>query len=403
MALKIGRAGTTVELSEPFSISPRHSRGQRSLSISGHVKEQSTLADANELRSLLLAQIDTIVPVTSDTDPEINGYYLLTQGSVNVEAKLASIANGGFYPYQVSLVRKPNPMFESRITSGLIPNDHSVTPGQGIIAPPVGATSFTPDTGTRLDRVGDEGTVVTYLDANTSSLWSCGVTDFYSGAVGLEVGGRLVGGLDIPDDPTDWLIDSSLIRIGRETSGRFSIRGYRVSWGAALDFKIQEGGVDIDDWQHLFILENRPEVVTIRLLGFQDNADNAGRRTLDISLRRGSRFASFYYRTSASSTVKVRRDPNDAALTTSMQGAGVRDAADDGQGNRWVLMTSKSHTANTTEGSISKSAVTELDFGIGMVIDATSAPVGDRSQDLVDQYLYGMHEQVSVVTAGAAG
>jgi hypothetical protein len=71
--------------------------------------------------------------------------------------------------------------------------------------------------------------------------------------------------------------------------------------------------------------------------------------------------------------------------------------SNDANGNRMIIGSARSHTADTTTGGISKASVTALDFYIGAVISATSPASGDAAADLQAQYIGTLPESTYYV------
>jgi hypothetical protein len=96
-----------------------------------------------------------------------------------------------------------------------------------------------------------------------------------------------------------------------------------------------------------------------------------GRFTVDLTLRRGSRFVELYVQGQTSSTLK-------AVLTTpeaSTAGTGfVRVTANDANGNRAIVGSARTFTADTTNGGLSKASTTTLDAFLGVI----ACPVTSR-------------------------
>lgn len=157
-----------------------------------------------------------------------------------------------------------------------------------------------------------------------------------------------------------------------------------------MEWRFEQGGSGVGVWDHLIPLRYSPEYAAIRLI--QGRSGNRGRRTLDIAIRRGSRFATFFYTTTSSATLKIVRQTTDAATVVSPWG--VRDTNNDAGGNRWVVGTISTHTADTTNGGISKTAAVDFDFFIGYEQGGSGAVAGNAAADLGQQYVHHLSERV---------
>jgi hypothetical protein len=127
------------------------------------------------------------------------------------------------------------------------------------------------------------------------------------------------------------------------------------------------------------VLRNDPEEVTVRL----SYPTAPGRVTVDLGLRRGSRFVTGGIKRHASATLGVARTAAEAATVVT---GGLRATSADADGNRFVMGSSKTLTTATTTAAISKASVTQLDFFLGHEVGASPA-AGDAFADLLAQYL----------------
>lgn len=407
--LQIGRVGAETDLGHPFGFSDASPQnGGRTLSIRGHIKDTTDLATAKYLRDEFIYQARSplqsgLVAVTSLTDPYYDGYYILEGTSLELTHDLGSLQSTGFIPFTASLTKVETIMFASGLTGGVLPNDHAVSSGDPFLAPPGSATTFTPDTGAVRQRPSAEGTIRSYysIDENDTPFWSVHPADYYKGAVKLRVGSPLLlrSGYTVPDDPDNWQLDNGHIRLTGNSSGEFTIEiNDGTTWQSSTAFELLEGGTAVGAWDHITVIRNEPHEVSIRLIQTRTGVTR-GRITLDIQLRRGSVFATFFHTTTASADLKIQRTTTDAATTFSPWG--VHDAANDGDGNRWVLGTRETHTADTTNGGITKTAATTFDYFVGIELDGSSAVAKDTASDMGDQYIHTITERVSPVVAQA--
>lgn len=398
--LTIGRVGLSLDLFNPAAISERTSGRGRSIQIRGHVKDTTGLAQANHLRNQLLAQVQSerstgLVAVISTGDPELNGFYILTAASLEGSHSLGSFIGTGFFPYSVTLEQLETVVFASGLTGGVLPNDHSTVTGDPFVCPPFNATSFTPD-GVEFTRVSQAGTVALFrsVDETDEVFWSVAPANYYLAAAELFVGAAVLAlqsGYEIPDTPNNFIVRNGMIQVTGNTSGEVAMA---VSNGTVYEsnlvFKFQNGGSNVGAWDHIVVLRNDPEEVSIRLI--QGRANTArGRLTLDISLRRGARHATFFFTSTTSQLLKVTRTPNDAGTTVGSHS--IRDSANDGDGNRWVVGSLSTTTKDTTTGGLSRTNTT-LDFYIGYELNGSTAASGDAAADLYLQYIHHLAERV---------
>lgn len=404
--LQIGRVGIDTTLSDPYQIDQRGAAGGPSLTIRGHIKDTATLEEANHLRTEMLAQIksDTVsglVPVISTTDPEIDGFYILTAASVGVSHRMGSLVDKGFIPYTVSLQRVNTNVFSAGLTGGVLPNDHSISSAEPIVAPPQGVTSFTPELTSvlRASAAGGSMRIFRNCDETQTPFFSLVPADYYGGAAKLSTGSplRLRSGTVIPNDPADWRLDNDLARITSASVGRFTTEMHGGStWESSKEWRIDDNGSAIFVWGEIICLRNDPEEVSIRLIQNR-STQPVGRRTLDISLRRGSRHASFLFTVSASVTIKIVRQTSDSG--TNISTWGVRDSTNDGDGNRWIVGSIHTVTQDTSNGGIQRASSTSMDFFVGYEEDGSSALAGNVNTDIGDNYFHHIAERVSPVVA----
>jgi hypothetical protein len=117
-----------------------------------------------------------------------------------------------------------------------------------------------------------------------------------------------------------------------------------------------------------------------------------GRVTVDFTLRRGSRFLEIYVQHLFGTTLKLVRSAVEASSASTGY---IKATAADGAGNKFVLGSARSFTADNVNGGISKTTTPTLDAFVGVEIAA--APTGDAAVDLFQQYLGSPAELVQGV------
>lgn len=158
-------------------------------------------------------------------------------------------------------------------------------------------------------------------------------------------------------------------------------------------------------WNSLAVLRNDPEEVVIRLSLATSQGNVAGILTLDLSLRRGDRLVRLYVTSSNLSYVfKLARDTPEAATAIAYSGVtlgGIRATADDGAGNRYVLL---SYQAAAPVNDLANGAITQgggalvADYAIGAEVGGSHASPGlDDAVSLARQYLAAQVEEQRVV------
>jgi hypothetical protein len=117
-----------------------------------------------------------------------------------------------------------------------------------------------------------------------------------------------------------------------------------------------------------------------------------GRASLDLTLRRGSRFVEGYLQTGTSATLAAYRSTLETNTSFAASGY-VTATGDDADGNRFAVGSARTFTAHTNGGVI-KSSATSLDFWIGVEAGGGSAVSGDAATDLRSQYVACLPEAV---------
>ena len=136
----------------------------------------------------------------------------------------------------------------------------------------------------------------------------------------------------------------------------------------------------------------------------RDANDEQGSRAwwLDITLRRGSQFASFVCTwNGAAKIIELRHTVGVACTAVTPAGAsgplGMRATADDGDGNRIVMACPNTQTQTLGTGRISQAATKVFPFMIGSELDGSGAGTGDTATDVISQYLGHVSEVVRAV------
>jgi hypothetical protein len=159
----------------------------------------------------------------------------------------------------------------------------------------------------------------------------------------------------------------------------------------AKNWDVQFDAVSFGVPDAVSILRNEPEMAVVRLI----RSLSSVRITIDVTLRRGSRFAELYVQTATSGTIK-------AVLSTAEAGTAgtgfVSRTADDANGNRYIVGSTRTLTSDVVNGGISKAATVVMDIVIGSVIGGGAPLTGDAAVDLMKQYIGAPSESVSGVT-----
>jgi hypothetical protein len=76
---------------------------------------------------------------------------------------------------------------------------------------------------------------------------------------------------------------------------------------------------------------------------------------------------------------------------------GVVATSNDAGGNKYMICTPNTHTADTTNGGLSVASAERLKCAIGFVINGSSAATHDDAGRVADQYLGNIGESVRAV------
>lgn len=407
--LTLGRIGVDVEIEEVEGWNHRRGKVDDQITLTGELRA-ATADDTDYLRTELANQAGMLIAVTYSHDPILDGFYILER--VTIGSEPWSYDDEKFYRFSCELKRigsEASTELQSLITAADIQNDFGTTP-QYFHATPPGALAYSAGAGnpTEISRVSEDGAMSVYLDVSASEdpAWAISPANYYKAAAEIWTQDRLRAGRELlVNDPTDWYLTNGLMQVRAATfqdtsNGRIQTRWYDgTAWGTWIDWKITWSATsDIPQWHYLTVVRNTPEVVQVRLV--RDAATvpaSAQRHTLDISLRRGSRFASFVYTYFNAQDHRVGRNVTDAA---SRPGGDASYITDTGliDGNRWVLGCPFDFTADTTNGHITLDVANDVfPFFIGAAIDDAANDSGDGPADLTKQYTGYVAESVRAV------
>lgn len=346
----------------------------------------------------MVAMLDRAMPVIFSTKDTQTGFYTVKDVGANVtdwpEAK--------WFTWTLSLTRigAENAVdMESRLGTVIRLNDFSNL-GERWHAPAAGAYGYftgvgTPSTGSISRVMADaEGTLTVFrgVPAGANPTWGITAPNYLLGRSRVLVGGVERSGAGIRVGAADWSLTNGLIRVTPLSSAAMVKVEYwdGAAW-SGYDFDITVGSDLAPPFTAMTVIRNDFECVVIRLV--KDKAP--GRILVDLTLRRGARFVEGFIQTDASATLGVKTDS--ALAGTDSTTGWVNQTANDANGNRLVVGSPRTFTANTSNTGLSKATSTELSFFIGGEIDGTSAVQGDQADDLYAQYIGTMSEQVLAV------
>lgn len=389
--LTIGR----IPLRETFTAS-EGGGGERTLDLEGQesyppLTRAQVIARHDGINALTAGQC---IPVTFTDKPERNGYYTVKSAGSAYTEYLNDMITA---TWKVSLERVGSDAetdLQSRLTGAVRLNDFSLT-GERWHAPPIGHYAYyTGSTNpTTMTRTGADGAMTVYrgVPANVSPRWGCNPTAYLVGRVKLTTtGSQEVYGVDVPLAATGWALSNGLVNVTTSASATLDVQAYT---GGAYHSKLWNVSVagsasSITSWDGATLLRNDPEMAIMRLT----KGLNPGRATLDLTLRRGSRFVEGYLQTGTSATLAAYRSTLETNTSFAASGY-VTATGNDADGNRFAVGSARSFTAHTNGGVI-KSSATAMDFWIGVAAGGGSAVSGDAATDLRNMYISCMPESV---------
>jgi hypothetical protein len=318
------------------------------------------------------------VAVTFTDKPERNGYYQVKDASSTWTEYRGEMATA---TWKIGLERLGSAGeidLQSRLTGTVRDNDFSLL-GERWHAPPIGHYAYYTGASnpTSMTRTGADGTITIYrsVPADTSPRWGCDPSDYLAGRVRINdtaaASAYEVDGTDRPLPAADWALSNGLVNVTPSASaGVLDVQAYTDGAWHSKYWNIALGGSTVAAWDAASILRNDPEQCILRLTASR----NPGRATLDLTLRRGSRFVEGYLQSGTSTTLAVYLQA--AETNTSFAASGyVAATGSDPDGNQFAAGSAHTFTAHT-DGGLSLADATALDFWIGVI--ATQATLNSN-------------------------
>lgn len=378
----------------------------RNLAVAGQESVPSwvgtSVAQLNARSDDLNGSTYSFVPVTFSDKADRDGYYTIndtTATLTNWEGEMISLS------WTAVLLKVGTPLeidLESRLTGAATRNTSfpaSAATGYRSHTPPVGAYGYW--TGSTepsaVLRPSSDGTITTYLNLPivSTSRWGCSLADYPLGRCRfLDSNGLERSGLGFSVGNTGvWTLQNSLVQASSPpaSGGMIQISSWTSGAWQPKTWDIQFNGTALGTPASVSVLRNEYEMGVVRLLW--DTAP--GRITADLTVKRGDRNLQMYIQSEVSGTIKVVRHTAEGG-SSAVTGY-VTAAANDTAGNRYIVGSAHTFTADTTNGGISAAASTGMDVFVGVLAGGSAAIVGDRAADLYSQYLGSPAEMVSGV------
>lgn len=339
-------------------------------------------------------QVGQCVPVTFTDKPERSGYYMVKSAGSTYTEHLNERVTAD---WKVSLDRIGSDSetdLQSRLTGAVRLNDFSLT-GERWHAPPIGHYAYytSSTNATTMTRTGADGAMTVYrsVPASVSPRWGCLPTAYLTGRVKVATAAsQEVYGVDVPLAATGWTLSNGLVNVAPSASATLDVQAYTSGAYRSKLWNVSVAGSasSVTSWDGATLLRNDPEMCILRLT----KSLSPGRATLDLTLRRGSRFVEGYLQTGTSATLTAYR--SSLETNTSFAASGyVVATSNDADGNKFAAGSARTFTAHTNGGVI-KAAATALDFWIGVAAGGSSAVSGDAATDLRNQYAACLPEAI---------
>lgn len=350
----------------------------------------------------LSQRVDDVVALQGQTLPftfthksEMNGFYYVEDSGGRYKKWVPE--GVGIFPWSLQLRRvgyAEDTDLEARLAGPQTrANDHGAT-GERWHAPNINhvgysAGSTLPNVVTRSTTDGAM-TVYRTLAAGVSPRWGTTAANALLGRVRyLDSSGLERVASTFPAAATGWEVHNGLVRMQvNAANGNLIISHWSGSAWQAKEFTVFHStgpavAMGVPDYAN--VLRNDLECITVRLT----KSLAPGRITVDLTLRRGGRVVELFIQHQFGTTLAVVRSTAEA--TTASTGY-LTATANDPNGHRFVLGSTRTFVADNVNGGISKAAVPVLDAFIG--IQRNGAGTGDLAAQLFAQYLGAASETV---------
>jgi hypothetical protein len=372
-------------------------KDDRVLNLSGQESVPRLTADqVVARREDLLSCVGQIFPVVFTTKTYLNGFYLLQDAGGDLTDWDYSQR---IFAWQCSLQRLGTEYevdIESRLSGAQSRANNFSVVGERTHAPAIGHNAYWSDatTSTAVSRPAEDGTIKAYrnLGLNVSPRWAISPISYGGGRVRILVSGQERAGSQFKFAANTWELANSLVRVRPLSSGgALEIAAYTGGSWRTKNWDITSAAVSLAPFDYAAVLDNRYESATIRLT----KSGVIGRTYVDLTLRRGFRFVEIVVQAEFGATLKVVRATNEAG--TNSLGGTVVAAANDADGNKYIVGSARTFTADITAGGLSIASTALLDAFVGVVAGGTGAVTGDTAADLQKQYVGAPSELIQAV------
>lgn len=372
--------------------------GVRSIVIAGQESAPPlTKAQLKQRHEDIMTMRDMVQSIVWTNKSNHNGYYMVDDISAT-EVDWITEVNKFDWQIRATRIGPDNATdIESRLTGIARINDFGLS-GERWNAPSIGHYAYYigPNSPTSVTRASENGNIIVYrnIPNGINPRWGCAAEDYMDGRAMILVDGieRTGTNLKASAGVGDWELNNGLVRVRPVTNT------LEVAVWSGSDWRPKTWGVFtntsdlVAEFDQMTVIRNDPEMVTIRLL---KSLATSGLSTLDLTLRRGSRFVEGYMRRSTAAELKVRLASAETFTDNSSSGYIVA-TNDDLDGNRFAAGSSKEFDTHAN-GGVLRTNTTEFDFWLGVVVGGGSAASGDQATDLRDQYIGAMAEYTMAV------
>lgn len=361
--------------------------GDRGIALTGQesIPRLSHAAVARQ-REDFLTMPGQFVPLVFQDKTYLNGFYTVDDATGTIEDWGDELA---VYRWSANLTRagtESDTDIESRLSGAITRvNDFAVV-GERSHAPAIthGGYWTNATVASSVARTGEDGVLKLYrgLGATINPRWATTPAGYSTGRVRFtdELGRERTGDSALLP-ALGWSVSNGLVRVQPLSSGGvLEIAAYTGGAWRTKAWDVLINGVSAGVFDRCMILANQYEGVTVRLMKMM----TVGRFYLDISLRRGHRFAELYLQSEYGATLKVARTTTEVGVNT--LGGTIVATSNDADGNKYIVGSARTFVADLN-GGISKVAAPTLDAFVGVVAAGTGAAVGDQAADLQKQYV----------------
>lgn len=385
--VSIGR----IVMREDFNISDS---ADRVLSLSGQESiPRLTAAQVVAAREDFLSIVGQVLPITFGTKSYLNGFYLINDASGDVVDWGNGLQTFAWKCNAARLGSESEVDIESRLSGALSRANNFAVVGERTHAPAIAHNAYWSDAtvSTSVSRTAEDGVIKVYrnLGVAVSPRWAVSPASYGGGRVRVLIAGFERAGTAFKCDPTQWELSNGLVRV--RPNVKLEVAAYTGgSWKPKL-WDTLNAAVSLFPFDYAAVLDNRYESATIRLT----KSLTIGRVYVDLTLRRGFRFVEVVIQAEFGATLKVVRTTNETG-TNALAGTVVA-TSNDADGNKYIVGSSRTFTADTVAGGLSIAATSVLDAFVGVVAGGTGAVTGDQAADLQKQYVGAPTEFIQAV------